>query len=182
VGNCIPTSPYDRTAAGAFGNASTLSSVHNYAVNLTTSFNYDASNTDELTQAIYPYGGYLRWQYGNAAYADTTIREVQQRFLQWDSSIGERTLTLTGTPGSSPSTPVSRSVIDSHANAFKSWQFLQAAGGTLGLVGTLSEGTASSQAVLRSTLYNWTQDPAGNNYIGRLQIVSVLAFPSWRIS
>ena len=143
----------------------------NNAVNLTTAFDYDAGNTGELTKVTFPYGGTLRWQYGDAAYTDTTIREVQGRYLLWDASIPERGFTLTGTMGSSASTPASRSVVDTHANAFKQWQFLQNPGVTLGYVGAFSEGAAGTQTALRTTNYTWAQDPGGNPYIGRLQMV-----------
>ena len=163
--------PFGNAAAGAFGSAATLSSVLNNAVNLTTAFDYDAGNTGELTKVTFPYGGTLRWQYGDAAYTDTTLREVQGRYLQWDASIPERGFTLTGTMGGSASTPANRSVVDTHANAFKQWQFLQNPGVTLGYVGAFSEGAAATQTALRTTNYTWAQDPGGNPYIGRLQVV-----------
>ena len=68
-----------------------LNSVTDTATGLITSFTYDPSGSGELTQVTYPYGGHIRWVYGNEMYAsDRTVREVDARYLLWDTSIGER--------------------------------------------------------------------------------------------
>lgn len=157
--------------AGTFDSVSFLQSTSNNATNLTTTFTYDSAHAGELVQVMFPLGGHIRWQYGNAAYAQTTVREVVNRYLLWDTNIGERSYVFSSTTGSGNLLPASRQVIDSQANAVKQWQFGQTQNAAYGLLTGYTEG-APGQAALRSTAYTWTQDPAGNNYIGRLQTTS----------
>ncbi|HEY3416854.1 MAG TPA: hypothetical protein VGM23_08225, partial [Armatimonadota bacterium] len=64
----------------AFGTTTLLGSVSN-AVPRTNSFEYSLG-TGELTRAVLPYGGDLRWTYRNFTYAgNRTLREVQYRYL-----------------------------------------------------------------------------------------------------
>ena len=62
--------------SGSFETAAFLKSATNQAVNLTTTFVNDPANTGELQQVTLPLGGHIRWQYQNAAYAQSTVREV----------------------------------------------------------------------------------------------------------
>ena len=85
------------SSSASFGSAAFLNSINNRWTNLTTSFTYDSSGSGELTQVTLPLGGYMRWTYGNAAYPQTTVREVVSRYLQWDASIGERAYNFSST-------------------------------------------------------------------------------------
>lgn len=158
------------TLGSPFGNASFLQSSTNNATNLTTQFTYDAANAGELTQVTFPLGGHLRWDYLSATYDQSTVREVAARYLQWDSTIGERTYTFFRTPGSPNQVPVaSRDIHDNTGNAFKSWLFQTTAGAGFGLLIRYDEGTESSETTWRRTSYTWATDPAGNPYVSRSQ-------------
>ncbi len=165
------SAPFGSSGA-SFDTVEFLDSATNNATSLTDTFTYSAANTGELTQVTFPLGGHIRWDYGNAAYSQSTVREVADRYLLWDPTIGERTYNFSSTPSSSGNIPGSRTVTDTHAGAAKTWQFVQNPGTAFGLISTYTEGAAGSQTPLRATNYTWTQDPAGNNYIGRLQRVS----------
>ncbi len=160
-------------SSNSFGSAPFLSSINNRWTNLTTSFTYDSAGAGELTQVTLPLGGYIRWVYGNAAYPQTTVREVTNRYLEWDPNIGERAYNFRSVHSGSNLVPTSRQLTDVHAGALKAWNFSQTAGATFGLVTSFNEGSASApQSPLRTTNYTWSQNSSGNNYIARLQTVS----------
>lgn len=147
-------------AGGSFGSTVFLSSINNRWTNLTTSFTYDPSGSGELTQVTLPLGGHIRWTYGNGAYPQTTVREVVNRYLQWDAGIGERTYTFSATHSGSNLIPSSRQLTDVHSGALKTWNFGQTLGATFGLVTSFNEGPSSApQSPLRTTNYNWRRTP-----------------------
>ncbi len=165
--------------AAPFGSSTTpfstvafLQSATNNFTSLTETFAYGAGNTGELTQVTFPYGGYLRWEYGSVAYSQSTVREVANRYVLWDPTIGERAYRFSAAPSASGNIPDSRTLTDAQAGASKTWQFGQNPDPTFGLVSSYTEGSAANGPALRQTKYAWAQDPAGNFYIGRLQTVS----------
>ncbi len=149
----------------------TLASITNNNTNLTTSFTYDP-NSGELTQVTLPYGGHIRWTYTNEALSQSTVRTVQNRYLYWDSTIGERTFTVTLTPDSNNKMTASASLNDSHAHATKIWTFDINTDATENLVTTYQEENAYGPVVMRQVNYTWAQDSAGNNYISRTQDIT----------
>jgi YD repeat-containing protein len=152
-------------------NTMALASITNNNTNLTTSFTYDP-NSGELTQATFPYGGHIRWTYANEAYSQSTVRTVQNRYLYWDSTIGERAFSLALTADGSNAMTSIASISDSNANATKTWSFDTNADATQTLVTTYKKQNTTSGSVLRQLNYTWTQDSTGNNYISRTQEIS----------
>ncbi len=50
-------------------------------------FTYDTAGAAELLQVTFPYGGHLRWTYGNDAYSGSRdLRAVTGRYLAADSA------------------------------------------------------------------------------------------------
>ena len=165
--------PFGASNQLSFGNTVFLNSLNNQPNSLTTSFTYDTGGSGEMTQVNLPFGGHLRWQYQTAAYTQSSVREVANRYLQWDSSIGERAYTFAATLSPSGNIPQSRQLADQTAGAVKTWQFSQTHDSTFGLATAYAEASAGTNArTLRQTNYAWAQDPAGNSYIGRLQVVN----------
>ena len=143
----------------AFGTTTLLSSVSN-AIPRTNSFEY--AGTGEMTRAVLPYGGDLRWTYRDFTYAGSrTLREVQIRSLV--KSAGE--------------TPVAYGIIRNDAadanGSVHSWTVLYDPTGAQkvwwfdgnGEQSTFQD-RAPGGAALRSNNLTWTQDGAGNRYIG----------------
>ncbi len=159
-------SPFSQNTTPAV--TQTLGSITNNNTNLTTNFTYDP-NSGELTQVTFPFGGHIRWTYANEALSQSTVRTVQNRYLYWDSTIGERTFTVTLTPDSNNYMTASASVNDSHAHATKIWTFDINPDATENLVTSYQEENAYGPVVMRQVNYTWAQDPAGNNYISRTQ-------------
>jgi hypothetical protein len=114
----------------------------------------------------FPYGGHIRWQYGSTAYSQGTLRAVQNRYLQWDGGVGERSFAFSSTLRTSGAATATTTLIDTQANAGKEWDFDTSQDATQGLMTTYKQYTASSGTVLRQVNYAWTQDSAGRNYIG----------------
>jgi RHS repeat-associated protein len=160
------TSPFSYSAPAE--TVKTLSSVTNTATNLTTSFSYASSNDGELTQVTMPLGGHIRWQYSNLAYSQATVRAVTERFLQWNSSIGERTYTFSMAPDSTKSMTFSMLLTDLQSAATEIWSFNTSSGPTQGLIGEIQRGP-SGKTPLRQFNYNWAADSVGNEYISRVQ-------------
>jgi len=148
----------------------TLSSITNSNTNLTTTFIYDP-NSGELTQATFPFGGHIRWAYANAVYSQSTVRGVQYRYLEWDTTIGEREFSLALTPNSGNLTASTMLIFDLRAGASKKWIFDANADATEGLVTSQQDGPITG-ALLRQVNYTWAQDSTGNNYISRTQEIS----------
>lgn len=125
-----------------------------------------------MLQATLPYGGHIRWQYGNQTYTTDTVRPVVNRYLLWDNTIGERTFTIAMTADSTGSQTGSTLLTDVQANAAKIWTFNTASGMTQGLVSTYQEQTANPQLTLHQVNYTWSQDSAGNCYISQTQDIA----------
>lgn len=147
-----------------------LTGITNNATGLTTSLTYDPSGSGELDKVTFPYGGYFRWTYANETYAaNRTVREVANRYLLWDTGIGERAITFSRDPGdSSRNLPLYRQATDAHANAVKTW-YPNASRTYTGLIATFNESSANPSTLVRQTTYAWSQDTTGNSYIGSLQ-------------
>ncbi len=146
-----------------------LSSITNNTTGLATSFGYDASNSGELTQVTFPYGGHMRWQYGATSYAQGALRGVQNRYLLWDNGIGERSFSVATALSGDSSATANTVMADAHANATKKWIFDTAQDATQGLVTIYQESRTSDGKLLHQLNYTWSQDLAGRNYIGRTQ-------------
>jgi RHS repeat-associated protein len=157
-----------------FGSMETLNSITNSATNLTTSFSWDPSEDGELTQVVFPYGGYIRWQYGSIAYAQATIRNIQNRYLLWDNTIGERSFTLSYALGSGSQANGTTTLTDQQAQSVKFWGFDSEQDGTQGLIVIYRQYGIGNQGhgIQRQVQYSWAQDPARRNYIGRTRDIA----------
>ncbi len=168
------------TLYSPFSGSQSFDSVHmlsSFADTLTaesTSFTYDSAGAGELLQVTFPYGGHIRWVYGNETLADNrTVREVTNRYLQWDSTIGERSYNFgRASDDSTRFVPQYRTVSDVQGQAGKKWVFSQAADSTQGLITDYYEDSLPSWTALRQTDYIWAQDTTGNNYLSRVANVS----------
>jgi RHS repeat-associated protein len=133
-----------------------------------------------MLQAIFPYGGYLKWGYGNVTYSSgSTQREVQSRILSMNgTAAAEKDYSLIH-ESSTSSHPVHlcTSMIDAGGVGMKQWIFSQS-GSNIGLVSTyqgqqVSGGPpsnctspASGSTALTENDFTWTQDSANDFYIG----------------
>jgi RHS repeat-associated protein len=85
----------DPFAHSPYGTTSLLQSLKQSGTGaptgMTTSFAYDTSGSGEMTQMTTPYGGHIRWGYGNFTYNGTrTLREVSAgRFLAMSAGATE---------------------------------------------------------------------------------------------
>jgi hypothetical protein len=65
-----------------YGTTSLLQAVTETSVPQTHTFEYDPSGSGELTRAVLPYGGHLRWAYRPFTFAGgISVREVQERYV-----------------------------------------------------------------------------------------------------
>jgi YD repeat-containing protein len=97
------TSPW----GASFGSTTQLSSVTiplGGTSSLSYSLTYDSTGSSSLAKVVFPYGGYLSWDYTDGTYSGSRKqREVWKRYLAMD---GVTPLTYTfGGPPSSPTTP-----------------------------------------------------------------------------
>lgn len=162
------TSPFSSSAN--FGTVQELASITNNATGLTTTFTYDPPS-GELTKATFPYGGYIRWEYENRVYAQSTVRAVQNRYLLWDNVVGERTFSLFWTNDPANAVASATQVVDSNSESAKNWIFSTAGDYTERLPITYKEQTSSGVALCQIN-YFWSVDATGNPYIGRTQDIS----------
>jgi hypothetical protein len=161
-----------------FGSAQVLQTVTNTNSQLTTTFTYDSTNSGELSQATFPYGGNLQWAYGNATFTGRTQREVQTRYLTMSSGGTQLTYPITH-PGDTGTTFHSTTTLtDAGGLGSKVWTFNTGAGAGFGLQSqfdSLHNGTSKSRAnplwtldalnrPYMSSVYN-TLEPGASNQV-----------------
>ena len=161
-------SPFN--SANQYGSWKFLQIVTN-GIGLSNQFAYDTTtNSGELLRVTMPYGGYLRWVYGNATYnGSRTQREVIQRFLP--KSGGESQYTMYRDGGDS-----SRFVHDyadfwdTDGNAEKVWYFqTDTTQFNRGLMTSYQERDLPAQTTRLTQTYTWTQQLTSlNPYISNL--------------
>lgn len=158
------TDPFTSTS---FGTSTALSTV-TLPLDSDANYQFTSDSTGALTKAKLIYGGYIRWTYVPFTYNGSRVQE----------EIGTRYLSPTGMSGSELAYPFGHEsdsgtenvhsytyVDDAGGVGQKSWAFSQS-GSNIGLA-TLYHGTdLSVGAVKIQNLYTWTQDSAGNNYVG----------------
>jgi RHS repeat-associated protein len=164
------TSPYSPNPQ--FSSVETIASITNATTDLATTFAYDPSNDGELTQVTFAYGGHIRWQYGATNYAQGTLRGVQNRYLLWDNSVGERTFSFARTLDAASDAAATSKLTYSQAQAGKKWTFVVLQDATQGLPTIYQQFRTSDATVLDQVNYTWAQDPAGRNYIARTQDIA----------
>ena len=96
--NIAPNQPLsDPFSSSSFGSTGILQSLTQVGTNLTTSFITNGSG--EMTQMNTPYGGHLRWTYGQFTYVGSrTQREVQWRSISTSAGAAETNTQLSGEP------------------------------------------------------------------------------------
>ena len=88
------TSPW----GAAFGTTTKMSGIGIAGVGLNYYFGYDTNDSygSALTKVVFPYGGYIRWAYGDGAYSGSrTQKEVANRYVSNDGSTETGTYAFT---------------------------------------------------------------------------------------
>ena len=147
-----------------FGETAFLASSTVTGVGVVTSFSYDGSG--ELTQAVLPYGGYVKWDYDTVAYSSgISYREVQHRYLSKDGTTGSQT-TYALSHESSVTTPIHQyTIIDDPGGVGEKYWAFGTSGISMGLV-TQYQGRQRPGPVNKTQNdFTWSQDSVGNSYI-----------------
>jgi hypothetical protein len=166
------THAFNQTVSSPFGydpNSSVAASLLLKVSNAGTidhSFEY-SGGSGELTRAVLPYGGSLRWAYNNFSLSGKTIREVQYRYLSKASGAAETQYSLSRNASDSNLGWHSGATLADPAGALRNWTFTTAPNiWNDGLLASFSQQAGVGQAILRKQDFTWTQDPMGNPYIG----------------
>jgi RHS repeat-associated protein len=133
-------------------------------------FAYDTAGAGELTQATFPFGGHLRWNYVSDPYNGSRyLRAIGTRYLAADSAgANEWTYAITRDNASSATLHAWTSLVDASGTGSKTWNFITSAPAwQLGLLSKLlQKPSLSSAAILQDDTYTWSQEPvSGNLYI-----------------
>jgi RHS repeat-associated protein len=159
-------SPFDSTS---FGTATLLQSVAFTDLNTSTGLQY-VTGTAELNQVTTPAAGVLAWGYATHTYpGGESYREVQSRQMTSGNTLSPWSNSWTITRGTSTTLNLhpSATVADTGAGTHKVWNFQTASGPFFGLVTSYEEQNGSGAALLHKD-YTWSQDGAGNVYIGAI--------------
>ena len=152
-------SPFQGEVEGQPGTVVSIEAITDRTTSLKHTFLYSSSSTAELAQVTTPFGGHIRWSYGNETLNDgNNTRVVSSRFLAWDDLIGERVYELKRV--NEKGGRYSRSVKNVTSGASESWTF----SGSHALPQTFDE-LNSSGKVWRSAAFQWSQDPASRYYL-----------------
>jgi hypothetical protein len=157
-------SPFDSTS---FGTATLLETVTFANLNTSTALQY-VTGTAELNQVTTPAAGILAWGYGAYAYpGGESYREVQSRAMTSGNTLNPWTNSWTIARGVSSNLNLhpSATVTDAGTGTRKVWNFQTASGPFFGLAASYEEQNGSGAALLHKN-YTWSQDGAGNVYIG----------------
>ncbi len=146
-----------------FGTAALLQTVTITGLNISHSFQY-GSGAAELTQVTTPGGGKLGWSHQTYSYGGgPNYRAVRTRSMQAASDRPQYswTLALDAAP------TLHATMTDVGAGAQKIWTLRADSGVYLGLVSSYQECSSNPcGTVLLQKDYTWTQNGAGNVYIG----------------
>ncbi len=129
-------------------------------------FTYDTAGAAELLQVTFPYGGHLRWSYGNDAYVGSRkLRAVTGRYLAADSAgATEWSYGISRDNASSQTIHGTMTLTDASGVGTKTWNFIQPGGSAPAWqVGLVSSFVQSGSAVLQSDSYTWSQTPTSLN-------------------
>jgi hypothetical protein len=148
----------------SFGETAFLNSATVSGVGVVTSFTYDGSG--EMTQAILPYGGYLKWDYDTVEYSSgISFREVHHRYLSKDGTSGSQT-TYTFAHESPVSAVIHQytTIADPGGVGQKYWAFGQSGVG-MGLVSVYEGNQLPGPVTKTQNNFTWSLDSVGNSYI-----------------
>ncbi len=151
----------------SYGATHVLASLTMNGINLTQQFFYGGNNSGELTKAIFPYGGELRWDHRDFTFTGTrTLREVQYRHLVKSAGAAQATYTIQRDEAGDAARTLHRyaQVVDPSGPS-KVWWFTVAAGWSTGLLESSEDRTAANTTGKRTEAFTWVQDAAGNPYI-----------------
>jgi hypothetical protein len=172
-------SPFD----GSFqGSANYLRSVTMNGLGLVHQFEINGSA--ELTKVTFPYGGSLRWDYGNQTYAGGRMqREISRRYVSKDgTAASERAYVVGYNPEDVGRTSHSWTVIDDiNDGSEKAWWFEpDATRFDFGLVLGQEDRPHPwpNTAGGRRQEYTWTTDASGRPYIAAVVITEDINNPA----
>ncbi len=151
----------------SYGATHVLATLTMNGINLTQQFFYGGNNSAELTKAIFPYGGELRWDYRDFTFTGTrTLREVQYRHLVKSAGAALATYTLQRDEAGDAARTLHRyaQVVDPSGPS-KVWWFTVTSGWSTGLLESVEDRTAANTTGKRTEGYTWVQDAVGNPYI-----------------
>ena len=168
--------PFGSDPAYAGATSTYLSSITVPVTNTPYGFTYDSTNSGELAEVSFPYGGHIRWGYQTFSFADgATWREVNQRYLAADSAgMTEWPYTITRSdystlPPASVTLHSDMTVVDASGVGAKTWTFSTQASGVpawkLGMSAQFNELSGAGGSVLRSSAFTWSQNASGSPYI-----------------
>ncbi len=158
----------------SFGTWGKLKSIEQTNLGYSWTFWYDNTlNDGDLTEVLFPQGGYLSWAYSNFTYlGGQTLRQVASRMLR--SSTQQQSAynyTLTW-PDSNNSVSLHTGVAldDITSGTERYWYFRLSSESYPGLVSELQYRSAPGVAtpLPRDDVYTWETDGNGNSYVGTL--------------
>jgi RHS repeat-associated protein len=156
-------SPFDGTS---FGTAAFLQSAATTGLGIASAFQYNTSG--EMTQMTTPLGGVLQWQYRAFTYGTGIAeREVCYRFAPQYAGVYWWILHNDSVDAGQPY-HTDTWVYDSYTTTYKLYVIGTAPSGTFAVPGWYAEMTPGGSATYMSRNWQWTQDTAGNPYIGRM--------------
>ena len=157
--------PFTGTGYNYTGGLVALQSVTATGIGTQHYFVYDQSG--EMTQAIFPYGGYFKYNYASVTYSSgLTQREISSRIMSKDGTLASE-LTYPFTHESPTNTqPIHQftTVADPGGVGQKHWVFSQS-GANIGLVTAYQGQQLPGPTTLSENDFTWSQDANGNFYI-----------------
>jgi RHS repeat-associated protein len=169
-GSVALTSPWGT----AFGNTTELTGITISGVGLGYTLSYESTGSGALNKVVFPYGGYIRWNYADGLYsASRKQREISQRYTSADGTLAHETAAYQFTPVLDSTSTMRQYVYLADATGLsrKVWSF-NTPGSTLsGLVATYAgDDTNPSPNNLISVLTTWTPGTFGP-YISSTQTI-----------
>lgn len=151
----------------SFGVVNVLQSATITGLGIGHQFEYNSSG--EMTKAIQPYGGYLRWDHGTYTYVgNRSLREVQNRHLLKQTGAMETSYPFWRDPNDANLTCHSAAALDDPSGAGERAWFFYTSGNawSLGLEAAFEERVLPGQIAKRRIDLTWAQDPSGRPYVG----------------
>ncbi len=150
-------------------------------------FTYDSAGASELTEAVFPWGGHLRWAYITANYSDgesgtRSLREVSTRYLAADSA--GATEWMYPITHSDSGTTISivhadTALADASGIGAKKWMFNSSSSTwspsgawQIGLASQFIQSASAGGTLITDDTYTWAQSPSANPFIGKKVSVS----------
>ncbi len=166
--------PFTSTSFGSYTQLAGMSLTNDSPAN----YQMTTDTSGELTKAVLIYGGYIKWNYSSTGYDSSTVyqMEVSSRILSKDGTMGSETTYNFGheSPGANSAHSFT-TIEDPGLVGEKYWGFginglastYQGRDRAAGGPGNCLSGSANGLGACKiESDFTWTQDSAGNYYIG----------------